>query len=267
MAVLADVLAFFGLGGAMSPKRIDQASKLACNAFAQPEVRMREMQRLLKQGTPESIAGAVRRFGANAQGHIADEEEKSWLMDALVDLGEAAKGPLEGYIRTEQKLTYSLIAHQRIAGEGASRAFFMQVLQSIGPKDHQRVEPKQQLVAALIAHAHLQEVQERLAPFLSDHSDDVVWAVLDGVEQAMDHTPARGTGGYEPHSSLHPAVVAGLAALLGHPGLSARISRRVATLLARYGAPLPGGQGPLPGPIAEQFFVDGKGILHARVSA
>lgn len=251
------LLSLFGFGGAMSPRAISQASKLACNPFAQPEVRMRELQRLLKQSTPESIAGAVRRFTANAQGHIADEEEKSWLMDALVEVGDRAAQPLEAYIRREQKLTYSLIAYQRIVGDDAARALYCQVLQDIGPKDHQKIEPKEQLVTALLPAMQEPAVQRALAPFLSDHSDDVVYRVLDGVQQLMDADTTR----------LEPPIVQGLTTLLTHPLTSARISRRVAGLLVRYGAPLGNLTGSLPEHLAEAFFVDGKGIVHARASA
>lgn len=65
------LLSIFGKGP-LSDKRIDRISKLAANAFAQPDVRMREMQRLLDDGTPAAIKGVLRRFAANAQGHIAD---------------------------------------------------------------------------------------------------------------------------------------------------------------------------------------------------
>ena len=255
------ILAFFGLGGALSPKRIAQASKLACNPFAQPEVRMRELQRLLKQGTFDGIAGAVRRFGANAQGHIADEEEKAWLTEALVDLGSKAKGPLETYIQSDQKLTYALLAYRRIVGADAARDFFVQALRQIGPSDHQKVEAKQQLVAALVEDAPQGPVQKALAPFLADHSDDVIWSVLDGVEHSLD--AAQGAG----QAALDQALLDGLTALLVKDDASARISGRVAHLLARYGAPLNLAGHGLPPSIAEQFFVDAKGIVRARASA
>jgi hypothetical protein len=257
------ILAFFGLGGALSPKRIAQASKLACNPFAQPEVRMRELQRLLKQGTFDGIAGAVRRFGANAQGHIADEEEKAWLTEALVDLGSKAKGPLETYIQSDQKLTYALLAYRRIVGADAARDFFVQALRQIGPSDHQKVEAKQQLVAALVEDAPQGAVQQALAPFLADHSDDVIWSVLDGVEHSLNAAQTSGDG----HPVLSEALLQGLGALLVKDDASARISGRVAHLLARFGAPLHLARQALPPSIAEQYFVDAKGVVRARASA
>lgn len=258
------LLSFFGLGGAMSPKRISQASKLACNPFAQPEVRMRELQRLLKQRTSASIAGAVRRFGANAQGHIADEEEKTWLKEALVNVGQDAQGPLEEYIRDGQKLTYALMAYEQIVGFKPALGFFLTVLTEIGPQDHQRGEQKQQLVAALLPDAHNTDVQKALAPFVADHSDDVIWAVLDGVHHALQHGAQNKAA---QAVQLDDALTSSLATLLVSPHASARISRRVADLMARAAVPLGALPGPLPANLSEHYFVDGKGIVHVRASA
>jgi hypothetical protein len=261
MGMFASIGALLGLGGALSPKRIAQASKLACNPFAQPEVRMRELQRLLKDRTPQSIEGAVRRFGANAQGHIADEEEKTWLTEALVELESDARAPLEAYITTGQKLTYALDAYRRVVDGNDARVFFCRVLTDIGPADHQRVEAKQQLVVALRPDGHEPEVQAALAPFAADHADDVVWSVLDVVDGQLAK-PAGPSG-----TPLDARLLAGLGELLTRPDTSARISRRVAELLARCGAPVGVTNRPLPPSISDQYFVDGQGIVHVRASA
>src|SRR6478609_7318824 len=98
------LLSFFGKGP-LSDKRIAKVAKLASNPFAQPDVRMREMQRLIDDGSDAALRGVLKRFAANAQGHIADEDEKKWLEDALVAHGDDALGPLRDYIATEEKLT------------------------------------------------------------------------------------------------------------------------------------------------------------------
>lgn len=263
MGIIASIGALLGLGGAMSPKRIAQASKLACNPFAQPEVRMRELQRLLKERTQASIEGAVRRFGANAQGHIADEEEKTWLTEALVDLADDARAPLEAYIRTGQKLTYALVAYRRIQPALQARRFFLHVLADIGPLDHQRVEAKQQLVVALSPDGQQPDVQIGLAPFARDHADDVIWSVLDVVDAQLSSPTSTAQAG----PTLHPELIAALGALLVRADASARISRRVADLMARYGEPLGMLGSPLPQSISDQYFVDAKGVVHARASA
>src|SRR5690349_4431435 len=117
------LLSLFGVGP-LSPGKIDKVSKLAANPFAQPDVRMREMQRLVNDGSPLALRGLLKRFASNANGHIADEDEKQWLEDKLVDIGQGCVEPLADFIKSGDKLTYALRAYERIAGEEAATAFF-----------------------------------------------------------------------------------------------------------------------------------------------
>ncbi len=169
----------FGLFGSkqLDAKKVAKIAALASNPYAQPDVRMRELQRLMDDATPVAVAGALKRFGANANGAIADEEEKKWLENALVEAGEKVKTPLEHYIQTESRLTYVLRAYRSIVGLPEAAVFFVRVLHAYGPEDHRSVEAKLQLVLALEEALPEPGVLEGLVPFLKDHSDDVRWNV------------------------------------------------------------------------------------------
>lgn len=250
---------WLGLGGPLSQRRIDGASKLACNSFAQPEVRMRELQRLLRDGSPAALTGALRRFTANAQGHIADEEEKLWLSGALVDLGDAARAPLEAYIRAGHKLTYALAAYRRIVSDSAAADLFAQVLLSIGAGDHRRIEAKQQLVLALAEDLDKPGILAAVVPFLADHADDVRWQVLDTLEAAL----SGGALDAQAQAVIMPQVTA----LLLDAHVSARIALRAATLVAGQEWRLPGQAQGLHPALTGRYFVDGAGQLRGRESA
>lgn len=248
-----------GLGGPLSARRIEKSSKLAANPFAQPEVRTREMQRLLQDESPQALRGVLRRFSSNAQGHIADEEEKRWLSDALAEVGEHAQAPLEDYIRSEDKLTYALGTYRRIVGtEGAVR-FFCLVLREIGPSDYRRIEAKLQLVLELSETACTDEVARTLTEHLHDHSDDVRWSVLEWAEREATR------------SDLSTAVRAQLAQHLGQlvceAQVSMRIASRAAQMLSNLAWQLPEGVGTLNPALAETFFLDKKQLVRPRASA
>ena len=73
----------------------------------------------------------------------------------------------------------------RIVGDGVALSFFLELLQAYGPDDHRSVEAKQQLVLCCfekqsVMQSHLASYAA-LAPFLSDHSDDVRLAVMQGL--------------------------------------------------------------------------------------
>jgi hypothetical protein len=219
---------WLGLGGPLSPKRIEKSGKLAANAFAQPDVRMREMQRLLKDGSEMALSALLQRFGVNAQGHIADEEEKRWLCDALVELGRPAVAPCLAYLRRENRLSHALETLVRIEGAERAAAAFVEVLREIGPSDHRRQEAKRELVLALGDFVRLDPVRAVLCEHLRDHSDDVRVHALDQLDRAL--TPEVGLP-----AAARAQLDAPLSALAQDPGVSQRVSQRARDLRKKHG--------------------------------
>ncbi len=249
------LLSLFGKSP-LSEKKITKVAKLAANPFAQPDVRMREMQRLVEDGSAAALRGVLRRFAANAQGHIADEDEKKWLEDALVKCGENALPPLQEYIKTEAKLTYALRALARIAGDAPAIDFFIEVLRQYGPDDHRSTEAKLQVIWQLAEHLQEARVFAALVPFLRDHSDDVRWAVLDLLERVTQDAPPP---------DLLPGILAHMSFLVCDKEVSPRIAKRAAELLAQREWALPDGQQGLAHVLEETFFLDKKHFVRRRV--
>lgn len=242
--------------GPLSERKIAKVAKLAANPFAQPDVRMREMQRLVDDGSAQALRGVLRRFAANAQGHIADEDEKKWLEDALVQRGESALGPLRDYIRQEDKLTYALRAFRRIAGEAEAIRFFLEVLKVYGPEDYRSSEAKLQFIWQLSESLAEDRVLPELTAFLQDHSDDVRWAVLDLIERAADKNILSDADQQQVRTTMRHLVT--------DPEVSPRIARRSADLLANREWRLPDGSEALAGVLEEDFFIDKKRYVRRR---
>ncbi len=252
-------MALFGLfgKGPLTEAKIDKVAKLASNPFAQPDVRMRELQRLLADGSPAAIRGALKRFAANASGAIADEDEKKWLADALVDLGEPALEPLRGYIRSETQLTYALRAYRDCTSPDEAVRFFLEVLHAYGPDEHRMIDAKLQLVLELGEQLGDPRVLPGLTAFLLDHSDDVRWAVMDLVEQGAD--------GGQLTAETRAAACAELARLVCEADVGPRIQLRAAELLARREWQLPGEAATLAAQLADDYFLDKKRFIRRRV--
>ncbi len=249
------LLSLFGKGP-MSAAKIEKVAKLAANPFAQPDVRMREMQRLIGDGSPQALRGVLKRFAVNAQGHIADEDEKKWLEDRLADEGEAVLAPLADYIRTQDKLTYALRAYQRVAGQAQAVAFFLEVLVGYGPDDYRSGDAKLQLVYQLADHLDVPAVMPALLPFLHDHSDDVRWAVMDALE-----TRAR-AGKLSSELQSEAAVELGQQVMRNDVG--PRIQRRAAEVLADLEWQVPGEEQAVANLLDDAFFIDKKRYLRRR---
>lgn len=241
----------------LSEKRIQKMSKLAANPFAQPEVRMRELERLVQDHTPQAIEGALRRFTANAQGHIADESEKRWLEDALAQLGDIAIEPVRRYIATEQKLTYALRLYRQLVGHTEATAYFLHVLEAYGPEDYRSSEAKLQLLGQLTEHADDPKLAQTLIPFLMDHSDDVQWAVLELFDH-MAHDQAL-------LPEIQGQALAVMQSALTIPDrTSLRIAQKMAEFLCQHQWALTEPHNPLLAAVAERYRLDGNKRLQAK---
>lgn len=250
------LMSLFGKGP-LSAGKIDKIAKLAANPFAQPDVRMREMQRLLSDGSPTALRGVLKRFAANASGHIADEDEKKWLEDQLVDQGDEALAPLADYIGSEEQLSYALRAYRRIAGDPATVAFLLGVLNKYGPEEYRSSDAKVQIIAELGHLVADPRVLPGLMPFLHDHSDEVRWAVLDLVEAAAREEQLA--------PDLQAITARELGATILADGNRPRIERRAAEILCDREWPV-GGEGEnLPTLLEEEFFIDKKRFVRRRV--
>lgn len=249
------LMGLFGRGP-MSEKKIDKIAKLASNPFAQPDVRMKEMQRLLQEGTDPAYRGLLKRFAANANGQIADEEEKQWLEDAIVDVGDSIQEPLEEYIRANKTLSYALRAYERIFGLDRAIAFFLEVLNRHGPEAYREAEAKQQIALVLAEHAQDHRVLDGLLPFVEDHSDDVRWAVLDAVEGAAS----------EGHLSDEDKAryIEAMSRILLDDATGPRVQRRVAEFLKDKGWSVGLPEGEVCPLLDENYFVDKKGFVRLR---
>ena len=249
------LMSLFGRGP-LSDKKIAKVAKLAANPFAQPEVRMREMQRLIEDGSDASLRGVLRRFAANAQGHIADEDEKKWLEDALVRRGEEALPALRDYINSEEKLTYALAAFRRIAGDDAATDFLLGVLQHYGPDDHRSGEAKLQIILQLGEYGGDASILPILSPFLNDHSDEVRWSILELLERAT-------TGGTFPPEQ-QSAYAAELLQLVTSEEVGPRIARRAADILCRLEWSLKESPAELAAVLGDEYFLDKKHFVRRR---
>ncbi|MBC7793278.1 MAG: hypothetical protein H7Z43_06195 [Clostridia bacterium] len=251
-------MALFGLfGGAMSDKGIDKSAKLAANPFAQPDVRMREMHRLLSEGTPAALGGLLRRFTANASGHIADEDEKKWLENALVDVGEDAIEPLKKFIRQEEKITYALHAFSRIAGPESAVKFYLEVLEAYGPEDHRASEAKVQLVHALAEHTDNAAVLPTIAPFVLDHADEVRTTVLDVIDNSAE-------AGILPEAVIESLREPFATLVCDAVSVGPRVQRRAVELLEKRSWQIAGAAEELAPLVNDIYFLDKKRIVRKR---
>lgn len=187
----------------------------AKEVYAQPEYRRMAMEKLLKWGTNESLTGLLERFGVVVQSPHWDEDEKVWLVDELVKIGDQSKPILREFILKKNDVNYVLKAFRSIANDDeAYRQLLIEALKLRPPSDHRSVQSKQELIAALSEFDEKFYV-DLLLPYVHDHSDDVQCATIDALSKSNDDN-----------------VKNVLISLLASEEHSARVLRKTATLVA-----------------------------------
>ena len=226
---------------------LEKAAKQVREEYAQPEYRRGAMEKLLDMGTPEAYNALLRRFTVNANGQIADEQEKKDLVDELERAGEKAIDSIEQFIKTETKaLTFPIQALIRIRDKTEARDFLLSVLQQYEPLDHRTGLAKVALVDALGTLLEPERASV-LFPYLDDHHDDVQASVI----EVLEHLAPEGTSEV-------------LCRLCGSELHSGRVKRHSAQTLAKLSLSVRSHYEAFDSELKEQFILGKKGQLVSR---
>ena len=104
-------------------KSLQKTIERALNKLAQQPDRWAALEKLREDGSDEALYGLCKRFAVTSMKGVEDEQEKSWVVDVLVEKGPAVLPPLARYMKSSEQLAFALkvlerspIATRRIAG-------------------------------------------------------------------------------------------------------------------------------------------------------
>src|SRR3954454_18107052 len=92
-------------------KTIDKA----INKLSQQPDRWGALEKLREDSSDEALYGLCKRFSVTSMKGVEDEQEKSWVVDVLVEKGGASIAPLVRYMKTAAQLSFPLRVLERIA--------------------------------------------------------------------------------------------------------------------------------------------------------
>src|SRR3954469_4750964 len=96
-------------------KALQKTIEKATNKLAQQPDRWGALEKLKDDGTDEALLGLCKRFSITSMKGVEDEQEKHWVVDALVEKGAAALGPVVLYMKNAEQLAFPLRVLERIA--------------------------------------------------------------------------------------------------------------------------------------------------------
>jgi len=239
--------------GLFSKERaLQKTIEKATNKLAQQPDRWGALEKLREDGSEEALLGLCKRFGITSMKGVEDEQEKNWVVDALVEKGEVSLGALRRYMKTADQLAFPLKVLERIAQHDKVLEVIDEIFAS-EPPGYVRMPDRRIDVIKWLGEwksASDDEVISRVTPYLPDFDENVRAASIDAL---ATRDPKK----------IGKLLVDGLVRPEEESG---RIRRTIVEVLEKTKAPL-GDRGPqvaamLSGPLGE-YKVDG-GIVKKK---
>ena len=230
-------------------KTIDKAT----NKLAQQPDRWAALEKLRDDGRDDALFGLCKRFGVTSMKGVEDEQEKSWVVDVLVEKGAASLPALVRYMKNADQLSFPLRVLERVADHDKVIAVVDELFASEPPGYARFPDRRIDLIKWFTEWkgATEDEVLSRVTPYLVDFDENVRFTAIDSL------------------ASRDPKKIAGplIDALMRPEEESGRIRRTIVEVLERTKAPL-GARAKevatmLSGPLGDDFKIDGE-ILKRR---
>lgn len=232
-------------------KGLQRTIARATNKLSQQADRWAALEKLREDGSDDALFGMCKRFGITSNNVVEDQQEKTWVVDALVAKGPAVLASLRRFMKSATQLAFPLQVLERVASKEQALEVVDAILADEPPGYTRDPERRLDLIRWMTEwKAGRPETFARILPYVGDFDQNVRVAAVDGVAEADLAT----TGPRLLEAFLRPEEESG------------RFRRRVAEVLAAGKYPLGDKSGAvtphLSGPCAG-FAVDG-GVLVQR---
>jgi len=234
-------------------KALQRTIEKATNKLSQQPDRWGALEKLKDDGTEPALLGMCRRFSITSLKGVEDEAEKLWVVDTLVEKGDAALVPLVRYMKSAEQLAFPLRVLERIASRYKVLDVVDQLLASEPPGYPRTPDRRIDLLRWFSEWRPVtdDELISRLTPYVTDFDENVRFVAIDAMA-ARD--PAK----------IAPPLIA---ALQRPEEESGRIRRAIVEVLEKSKAPLGDHASAvaavLTGQLGDSFKVD-AGVIKKR---
>ena len=89
-------------------RALQRTIEKATNKLAQQPDRWGALEKLREDGSDDALYGLCKRFGVTSMKGVEDEQEKTWVVDVLVEKGPLALTALVRYMKGAEQLAFPL---------------------------------------------------------------------------------------------------------------------------------------------------------------
>ena len=168
----------------------DANIKRAVNKYAQSPDRMKALQSLRDDGSPDALYGLLRRFGMMYDKTIEDEQEKDWVFEVLLEMGPVIIEPIKKYLLSADSISWPLRLLDRVAGKEQELEVLKAVLERHEP-GYERDPTKKIQVLNHLASVKDDRVPPLLVPYLADMDEGVRLAAVEALLRHKNEEIAR----------------------------------------------------------------------------
>ena len=168
----------------------DKNISRAVNKYSQSPDRLKALQSLRDDGSPEALYGMLRRFGMMYDKTIEDEQEKDWVFEVLLEKGEAIVAPIKKYLFTADSVSWPLRLLDRVAGKEQELEVIKAVLERHEPGYERDPTKKIQLMNHLAAVKD-ERVPPLIVPYLADMDEGVRYSAVEALLRHKNEAAAR----------------------------------------------------------------------------
>jgi len=160
------------------------------NKYAQSPDRLKAMQTLLADGSPEALYGVMRRFGMMYDKTIEDEQEKDYLFESLVEKGGVVLAPLKKYLLAADSISWPLrVLDKVVATKDEVIDVLAEVMKRHEPGYERDPTKKMQLLTHLGGIKN-PRVPGLVAPYLADMDGEVRYTAAEALIKQGDEAAA-----------------------------------------------------------------------------
>jgi hypothetical protein len=162
----------------------------AVNKYAQSPDRLKALQSLRDDGSPEALYGLLRRFGMMYDKTIEDEQEKDWVFEVLVEKGSTVLEPLKKYFFAADSISWPLRLLEKVANDEQALSMLKEVMARHEPGYERDPTKKIQLLNHLAGFKD-DRAPPLIVPYLGDMDEGVRYAATEALTRQGDEAVAR----------------------------------------------------------------------------
>lgn len=170
-------------------KTIDKAT----NKLSQQPDRWGALERLREDGSEEALYGLCKRWSITSLKGVEDEQEKNWVVDALVEKGSDALPAIRRYMKNAEQLSYPLKVLERVADHDKALEVIDEILATETPGYVRMPDRRIDLLKWLgeWKGATDDELISRVTPYLPDFDENVRFTAIDVLSTRAPDKIAR----------------------------------------------------------------------------